>query len=78
MGQEIQVELDYSEFENFKYYCNKNGINIEKIEYKDYIVCIISLQSSKKEALQKDYERKNIIIKNLKFLSIKYVTKSIE
>lgn len=78
LGQEIQVELDYSEFENFKYYCNKNGINIEKIEYKDYIVCIISLQSSKKEALQKDYERKNIIIKNLKFLSIKYVTKSIE
>ena len=77
LGQEYEVVIDYSEFENFKYYCKKNDINIEKIEYGEDIVCIISMQNSKKDILKKDYERKDIIIKNLKELSIKYVTKSI-
>ncbi len=77
LGQEYEVVIDYSEFENFKYYCKKNDINIEKIEYGEDIVCIISMQNSKKDILKKDYERKDIIIKKLKELSIKYVTKSI-
>ena len=37
LGQELQVELDYNEFENFKYYCKKNKINIIKAEYQEYI-----------------------------------------
>ncbi len=77
-GQEILIEIDYSEFENFKYYCKKNDIYIEKVEYKDYIVCIIILENCKKEILKKDYERKKIIIRDLKDLSKKYITKSIE
>ena len=78
LGQEILVELDYNEFENFKYYCKKNRINIIKVEYQEYIECIISLEFHKKEKLMEDYERKNIVIKNIKELSIKYITKSIE
>ena len=78
LGQEILVELDYNEFENFKYYCKKNGINIIKVEYQEYIECIISLEFHKKEKLMEDYERKNIVIKNIKELYIKYITKSIE
>ena len=77
LGQEFEIVVDYSEFENFKYYCQKNDINIEKIEYREDIVCIISMQNSKKEVFRKNYERKDVIIKNLKELSIKYVTKSI-
>lgn len=77
LGQQYEIRIDYSEFENFKYYCKKNNIYIEKLEYGEDIVCIISMQNSIKENFKKDYERKNIIIKNLKELSIKYVTKSI-
>ena len=77
LGQQYEIIIDYSEFENFKYYCKKNNIYIEKLEYGEDIVCIISMQNSIKEDFKKDYERKNIIIKNLKELSIKYVTKSI-
>lgn len=77
LGQQYEIRIDYSEFENFKYYCKKNNIYIEKLEYGEDIVCIISMQNSIKEDFKKDYERKNIIIKNLKELSIKYVTKSI-
>ena len=77
LGQQYEIRINYSEFENFKYYCKKNNIYIEKLEYGEDIVCIISMQNSIKENFKKDYERKNIIIKNLKELSIKYVTKSI-
>ena len=77
LGQEFEIKIDYSEFENFKYYCKKNNINIEKVEYKEDIVCIISMQNSKKEVFRKNYERKDVNIKKLKELSIKYVTKSI-
>ncbi len=77
LGEELQVELEYNEFENFKYYCKKNKINIVNVKYQEYIECIISLEFCKKEKLMKDYEGKNIVIKNLKELSIKYITKSI-
>ena len=78
LGQELQVELDYNEFENFKYYCKKNKINIIKVEYQEYIDCTISLEFHKKERLVKDYEGKKISLKNIKELSIKYITKSIK
>lgn len=78
LGQELQVELDYNEFENFKYYCKKNKINIIKAEYQKYIECTISLEFNIKEKLMKDYEGKKISLKNIQELSIKYITKSIE
>ena len=78
LGQELRVELDYNEFENFKYYCKKNKINIIKVEYQEYIECTISLEFNIKEKLMKDYEGKKISLKNIQELSIKYITKSIE
>ncbi len=78
LGQELQVKLDYNEFENFKYYCKKNKINIIKAEYQEYIECTISLEFNIKEKLMKDYEGKKISLKNIQELSIKYITKSIE
>ena len=78
LGQELQVELDYNEFENFKYYCKKNMITIIKVEYQEYIECTISLEFNIKEKLMRDYEGKKISLKNIQELSIKYITKSIE
>ena len=78
LGQELRVELDYNEFENFKYYCKKNRINIVKVEYQEYIDCTISLEFNIKEKLMRDYEGKKISLKNIQELSIKYITKSIE
>ena len=42
LGLEIEVELEYEQFETFKYYCKKNDINIGKVEYSEKIVCLIS------------------------------------
>ena len=32
-GIELEIELNYKDLENFKYYCNKNNINIIDVKY---------------------------------------------
>lgn len=76
-GQELEVVLDYNEFENFKYYCKNKKINIVDIQYLENIVCKIELEESIKSQLISDFEIKNINLKNIKELSKKYITKSI-
>ena len=75
--QQYEVKIGYNQFENFKYYCKKNDIYIEQIDYLEDIMCIISIQNDKKQNIEKDFQENTVIIKDLKKLSIKYVTKSI-
>ena len=68
--------VDYSEFDKFKYYCNINEINISNIQYSQAIECIIELVESKEERLKNDFNTKSIILKDLKEIRKKYVTKN--
>ncbi len=65
-GFELNVFLDYSDFENFRYYCGKHNIKIINTEYLDCINCKIELNDNEKESLEKDYENQN----NLKIKKI--------
>ena len=38
IGSELKIELEYSENEKFKYFCNINKIKINKVDYKENIV----------------------------------------
>ena len=75
-GHELDVILDYNEFENFKYYCKNNKINIVETQYLENIVCKIEIEEKVKNQLIGDLEIKNINLKNIKELSKKYITKS--
>lgn len=77
LGLELQVDLEYDQFESFKYYCKKNGINIEKIDYTEKIVCLINMEENKKDKLMTDYSTKNINLNEIKILSKKFIEKSI-
>lgn len=77
-GVEFEVQIEYSNFEKFKYYCRNNDINIIESTYTEKIVCRIEMEETKKETFMKDYETKNINIENLKFLSKKIIDKSIK
>lgn len=77
LGESLEVELDYSDLESFKYYCKNNKINIVDIDYKEYIVCKIELEEDKKAKLLEDYETKNIKLNNIRELDKKYINKSI-
>ena len=77
LGLELQVDLEYDQFESFKYYCKKNDINIEKIDYTEKIVCLINMEENKKDKLMTDYSTKNINLNEIKILSKKFIEKSI-
>lgn len=76
-GSQMQVILEYNEFDRFQYYCKNHDISITNVEYSQYIVCKIELEDAKKEILWEDFEKKTIIIKDIKEITKKYITKSI-
>ena len=77
LGEYLEVTMDYSDFDSFKYYCRNNKINIVEINYKENIVCKIELEEDRKTKLIDDFETKNINLTNVKELYKKYITKSI-
>lgn len=77
LGEELQVTLEYNEFENFKYYCKNSNINITESLYRENIVCKIELEEKEKQKMLKNFETKKIKLKEIRELSKKYITKSI-
>lgn len=78
LGEEFEITLQYSEFENFKYYCKNNEIFIANSEYSERIVCLIELEEQKAHKLLEDYATKKINLDTVEKKSKKYITKSIK
>ena len=76
-GIEMIVKLDYNEYSNFQHYCKDNHIFISNVEYTDLMICKIELEEEKKSKLKEDFETKTIILKDIKEIRKKYITKSI-
>ncbi len=76
-GQELEVELEYNNLENFKYYCKINKIFIKDFIYSDTIICKIEVEDEIKQRVIEDFETKKVNLINLKFLSKKLLDKSI-
>lgn len=51
MGYELKVIIPYKDLEKFKYYCNKNMIQITNTLYESDIICIIEINNEEKEKL---------------------------
>ena len=77
-GYKIEIELDYTNLENFKYYCSKTNIQITEIEYLDVIVCKIELEKKTKPNFINDIETKKININKIRNLCEKIINKSVE
>lgn len=76
-GTELLIRVEYNEFDHFKYYCKNNNILITNVEYSEWITCKIELEDDKKEKLERDFATKNIILKDVREITKKYITKSI-
>lgn len=77
LGYEIELEIQYQEFEKFKYYCNKNNINIKNIEYKENVSCIIEATENEKSIILANnvYEKDLPNIQKYKIMKKKYIRK---
>ncbi len=58
-GYEAEIKLPYADFEKFKYYCNKNNINIINSEYSDFIICKIEVNGAEKNRLEIEFREQN-------------------
>ena len=67
-GFEIDIEINYSNFENFKYYCKNNNINILKMEYFENIKIKIEMEKARKDSFFRDIDEKKI--NNIKIINI--------
>lgn len=77
MGIEFQISMEYSQFENFKYYCQKNKFNILNTQYSEDIVCNLTMEEDLKDKFIEDFETKKINLKEIKILDKKIIDKSI-
>lgn len=75
MGEEIEIALEYGDFEKLKYYCEKTKITIKNIKYAEDIVCILEILEGQIQKILKDLELKSIKIKEWKLLSKNFITK---
>ena len=75
MGEEVEVTLEYGDFEKLKYYCEKTKITIKNIKYAEDIVCILEILEGQLHKILKDLELKSIKIKEWKLLSKNFITK---
>lgn len=78
-GMEVELEIDYNDNEKFKYYCQKNNVNIIKIEYTENILYKIELNEKEYKKIEERNKTNNkqldINIKNTKLKCRKYVKK---
>ena len=72
-GVEYKVKVQYSEFENFKYYCRKNDINIINVEYENEVESNIEMKEELKEKFLKDVEHRSINVIEQQYMRSKLV-----
>ena len=76
-GIEFNVEIDYNNLENFKYYCKKNNINIIDLLYSEKIICKIVLGKDFEMKFLENIEKKEINIINVNKIGSKYIRKNV-
>ena len=77
-GIEIEIKLDYSNLEIFKYYCKNNDINITRIDYYEDIILKIEMENNRKNTFLNDIETKTLNIKEYQVIGDKYINKTVE
>lgn len=75
LGYEMQITITYADLEKFKYYAQKNSINIINTKYENNIVCTIEINKEEKEKL---LMQENFNILEYAVLREKYIRRSDE
>ena len=77
-GVKIEVGLDYSNLEIFKYYCKNNDINIRNINYSENIILKVEMEKNRKNIFLKDIETKKLNVQYFQVTEEKYINKTVE
>lgn len=78
IGYEIEVTISYNEWEKFKYYCEKNNINIINVIYDEKIKSRIEVTNIEKTKINELIKENTLKIENLDIIKEKNIRKNIE
>ena len=78
IGYEIEVAISYNEWEKFKYYCEKNNINIINVIYDEKIKSRIEVTDIEKTKINELIKENTLKIENLNIIKEKNIRKNIE
>ncbi len=78
IGYEIEVTISYNEWEKFKYYCEKNNINIINVIYDEKIKSRIEITNIEKTKINELIKENTLKIENLDIIKEKNIRKNIE
>lgn len=77
-GYEAILEINYNDFEKFKFYCKNNGINIINSQYNEKVICNIELNNEEKEKILTNLQELSIKIEKFEVLKEKNIRKNVD
>lgn len=77
-GYEVEIIITYPEFEKIQYYCEKNGISMQNIEYGEKIKCSIEVTKDEKDTILKLNQEGTLKIEKYIIKKEKNIRKNIE
>lgn len=77
-GLQLELILDYSDFDKFQYYSLKNNITIIKVNYSEKIICQIELTNEEKNKLVSLNENDSFKIQKYSILGKKTIKKNVD
>lgn len=78
IGYEVEVTILYNEWEKFKYYCEKNNINIINVVYDEKIKSKIEVTQTEKDKIKELIEEGSLKIEDTSIIKEKNIRKNIE
>ena len=78
IGYELEITINYQEFEKIQYYCEKNKLSIINIGYEEKIKCNIEVTKEEKDEIIKLKEEGTLKIEECKIIKEKSIRKNIE
>ena len=78
LGYELEITVNYQEFEKIQYYCEKNRLSIINTEYGEKIKCYIEVTDEEKDKIINLKEEGSLKIEEYKIIKEKNIRKNIE
>ena len=78
IGCEMEITIDYPDFEKFQYYVQKRGLSIINIDYNEKICCKLELTNQEKDEILKSFNDSSLKIQKYNILQEKMIKKSID
>ncbi len=77
-GYEIELQINYNDFEKLNYYCRKNRINIINVKYTQKVICNIEVNKEEKDKLLNNLNELNFKIENYEVVKEKNIRKTVD